>query len=39
MVDYNPKDWFRYIFYFQKADTARKLTPRLFTGIYVTPMI
>ena len=35
MVDYNPKDWFRYIFYFQKADTARKLAPLiLIIGAY-----
>jgi putative membrane protein len=37
MVDYNPKEWFRYIFYFQKADTVRKLTPLILTiGIYST---
>lgn len=35
MVDYNPKEWFRYIFYFQKADTVRKLTPLILTiGVY-----
>ncbi|MCE6989982.1 bestrophin family protein [Dyadobacter sp. CY323] len=35
MVDYNPKEWFRYIFYFQKADTVRKLTPLILgIGVY-----
>lgn len=35
MIDYNPKEWFRYIFYFQKADTVRKLTPLILTiGVY-----
>jgi putative membrane protein len=35
MVDYNPKEWFKYIFYFQKADTVRKLTPLILTiGVY-----
>ncbi|NIJ54028.1 bestrophin family protein [Dyadobacter arcticus] len=35
MIDYNPKEWFRYIFYFQKADTVRKLTPLIITiGVY-----
>lgn len=29
MIDYNPKEWFRYIFYFQKADTVRKLAPMI----------
>ncbi|HMO61063.1 MAG TPA: bestrophin family ion channel [Ferruginibacter sp.] len=27
MVNYNPKDWFRFIFIFHKADTFRKLLP------------
>lgn len=27
MVDYNPKDWFGFIFRFHKADTVRKLMP------------
>lgn len=31
MIDYNPKEWFRYIFYFQKADTVRKLLPMIMT--------
>nr|WP_295928443.1 bestrophin family ion channel [uncultured Dyadobacter sp.] len=31
MIDYNPKEWFRYIFYFQKADTVRKLAPMILT--------
>jgi len=35
MIDYNPKEWFKYIFYFQKADTVRKLTPLILTiGVY-----
>lgn len=35
MIDYNPKEWLRYIFYFQKADTVRKLTPMiLMMGAY-----
>jgi putative membrane protein len=35
MVDYNPKEWLKYIFYFQKADTVRKLTPLILTiGVY-----
>lgn len=35
MIDYNPKEWFRYIFYFQKADTVRKLGPLILTiGAY-----
>jgi ion channel-forming bestrophin family protein len=35
MVDYNPKEWFRYIFYFQKADTLLKLLPLIVTiGVY-----
>ncbi|MCF2446410.1 bestrophin family protein [Dyadobacter sp. CY345] len=37
MIDYNPKDWFKYIFYFQKADTVRKLMPLIISiGIYTT---
>ncbi|QRR00356.1 bestrophin family protein [Dyadobacter sandarakinus] len=31
MIDYNPKEWFKYIFYFQKADTVRKLAPLIVT--------
>ena len=27
MIDYNPKDWFSYIFHIHKADTVRKLLP------------
>jgi len=35
MIDYNPKEWFRYIFYFQKADTVRKLSPLILAiGVY-----
>jgi len=37
MIDYNPKEWFKYIFYFQKADTVRKLAPLILTiGVYST---
>ena len=37
MIDYNPKEWFKYIFYFQKADTVRKLTPLILAiGVYTT---
>ncbi|MCF2505815.1 hypothetical protein L0663_20635 [Dyadobacter sp. CY107] len=37
MIDYNPKEWFRYIFYFQKGDTVRKLTPLILTiAVYST---
>ncbi len=37
MVDYNPKEWFRFIFYFHKADTVRKLMPLLLSiGAYST---
>lgn len=39
MIDYNPKEWFKYIFYFQKADTVRKLTPLILAiGVYTTVM-
>ena len=35
MIDYNPKDWFTFIFKFHKADTFRKLFPMLIAiGIY-----
>lgn len=30
MVSYNPKEWFRFIFTFHRADTVRKLLPVLF---------
>jgi putative membrane protein len=37
MIDYNPKEWFKYIFYFQKGDTVRKLTPLILTiGVYAS---
>ena len=29
MVNYNPKDWFTFIFRFHKADTFRELFPLL----------
>lgn len=31
MIEYNPKEWFRFIFFFHKADTVRKLGPLLLT--------
>lgn len=29
MISYNPKDWWKLIFYFHKADTFRKLSPAM----------
>ncbi|GAB3799726.1 bestrophin family ion channel [Spirosoma humi] len=35
MVNYNPKDWFRFIITFNRADTVRKLLPILVAvGVY-----
>lgn len=35
MVNYNPKDWFRFIITFNRADTVRKLLPALVAvGVY-----
>lgn len=35
MVQYNPKDWIRFIFRFHKSDTFRKLFPMMiFIGVY-----
>lgn len=34
MINYNPKEWFTFIFRFHKADTFRKLLP-LLTGICI----
>ncbi|PKV76089.1 bestrophin family protein [Pontibacter ramchanderi] len=35
MINYNPKDWFVFIFRFSKADTFRKLLPLMFgVGVY-----
>lgn len=35
MINYNPKEWFTFIFHFSKADTFRKLLPLLIgVGIY-----
>ncbi|GAB3895031.1 bestrophin family protein [Spirosoma agri] len=35
MVNYNPKDWFRFIITFNRADTVRKLLPILIgVGLY-----
>lgn len=31
MVQYNPKEWFSFIFQFHKADTFRKLLPMMFS--------
>ena len=38
MIQYNPKDWFTFIFRFHKADTIRKLMP-LIIGIAVFSLI
>ncbi|PLK45647.1 bestrophin family protein [Emticicia sp. TH156] len=29
MIDYNPRNWWKFIFYFHKADTFRKLLPAM----------
>jgi len=35
MIDYNPKEWLRFIFFFPRADTVRKLLPLLISiGLY-----
>jgi ion channel-forming bestrophin family protein len=34
MINYNPKDWFTFIFHFSKADTFRKLFP-LMVGVSI----
>lgn len=35
MVDYNPKEWYRFIITYNRADTVRKLTPALMgVGFY-----
>ncbi|RNI21912.1 bestrophin family protein [Rufibacter latericius] len=35
MINYNPKDWFIFIFRFSKSDTFRRLLPLLFAvGVY-----
>ena len=35
MINYNPKDWFVFIFRFSKADTFRRLLPlMLAVGVY-----
>src|SRR5919199_2327790 len=35
MVDYNPKEWFRFLIAFNRADTVRKLSPIIIAiGIY-----
>jgi putative membrane protein len=31
MINYNPKEWFRFIFHIHKADTFRKLWPLMFS--------
>lgn len=37
MIDYEPKDWFKYLISFDKADTARKLAPVLLgVALYCT---
>ncbi len=27
MINYNPKDWFSFLFYYGRSDTVRKLAP------------
>ncbi|MCF0055645.1 bestrophin family protein [Dyadobacter sp. CY356] len=39
MIDYNPKEWYRYIFYFQKGDTVRKLFPLIMTIMVYTTVL
>ena len=39
MIDYNPKDWFGFIFRFHKADTFRKLLPLVFGIAVYTALI
>lgn len=39
MVEYNPKDWFTFIFRFHKADTFRKLLPMIFAIMAYTALI
>lgn len=35
MIDYNPKEWFKYIFYFRRGDTTMKLLPLMIAiGVY-----
>lgn len=35
MVNYNPKEWYRFIITYNRADTVRKLTPALVgVGVY-----
>jgi ion channel-forming bestrophin family protein len=37
MIDYNPKEWLRFIFFFPRADTVRKLLPLLISiALYAT---
>ncbi len=37
MIDYNPKEWFKYIFYFQRGDTTLKLLPLMIAiGVYAS---
>ena len=39
MIDYNPKEWFRFIFNFHKADTVRKLLPLIgVISLYATAL-
>jgi ion channel-forming bestrophin family protein len=36
MISYNPKDWWKLIFYFHKSDTFRKLLPAMFAVMAYT---
>lgn len=38
MINYNPKDWFTFIFRIHKADTVRKLFIKKFIFFYVMSM-
>lgn len=39
MINYNPKDWFTFIFHIHKADTFRKLWPLMLTVAIFSGMI
>lgn len=39
MINYNPKEWFTFIFRFSKADTFRKLLPLMFAVAFYTGII
>ena len=39
MINYNPKDWFTFIFHIHKADTIRKLWPLMLSVAIFSGMI